>query len=211
MKFFYCALIVLFSCNLVAAQSKIKHHQITAGIGLISFKWLVYPWPSQTLEYGSMTTTSLFHLKYAYNFLIGKNCFMSAGLNFATFKYNDFYVPKQFGNINNLSRDTIRASFQSNSYLLRCNIGIISEDNNIIIGCGAGMGQRTQNLTNETLSYTDSASVYRKESQVTKGNEIPLGFEMTGFVSYYLNKNVGLYLEAGLAKSFLQTGVVFRF
>jgi hypothetical protein len=209
MKFFYCALIVLFSCNLVAAQSKIKHHQITAGIGLISFQRMAYPWQAEYLECYEMKTKSLFHLKYAYSFSLGNNYYISTGLNFATFKYNDFYVRKQFGNDPNLSRDTIRAVFQSDSYLLRCDVGYI--DNNCIVSFGVGMGKRTQNLSNVTLSYIDSTGVYRKEVPETRGNDMPLGFEMTCTIAYNLNKNVFLYLETGLAKSFLQTGVVFRF
>ncbi len=44
----------------------------------------------------------------------------------------------------------------------------------------------------------------------TPGTLIPLGFEITVGMRYYVSKNIGIYVEAGPAKSFIQGGLAVK-
>jgi hypothetical protein len=208
--FLYLIILFLQFLNKVQGQSNVKHHQISAGVGLLSAQQAVYPFQAEYLDYYKMNTQQLLHLKYAYQFTIMKEVYCSIGINYANFAYKDMYVSKQFSNDPNLSSDTTRLNFQSSSYLLRSDLNYYS-DGKICIYTGIGIGLRTQHVTNAYVSYVDSVGKYTVEAGSPKPNQMPVGFEATIGCKYFFHKNIGCYAEAGIAKSLLQFGIAISF
>jgi hypothetical protein len=208
--FFYLIILFLQCLFKTQAQPTIKHHQVAAGLGLLSAQQAVYPFQAEYLDYYKMNTQQLLHLKYAYQFTLKKELHFSIGFNYANFAYKDMYVSKQFSNDPNLSSDTTRLNFQSSSFLLRSNLNYYA-DGKICIYTGVGIGLRTQHVTNAHVSFVDSVGKFTVEAGIPKPNPIPLGFEATIGCKYFFHKNIGCYAEAGIAKSLLQFGLAISF
>ncbi len=149
-------------------------------------------------------------MKYAYQFKVRTNIYFGIGINYALFAYNNIYVHRNKFSNPNLSNDTVRLKFQSSSILLRGNANFEIEKN-LILYIGLGIGKRTQNVSNASVSYIDSLGKYIVEVGKSIDNPMPIGFETTLGCNYYFFKNLGAYWEVGLAKSMIQMGIIFRF
>jgi len=89
------------------------------------------------------------------------------------------------------------------SALARMNIHFGSSDK-LDVYWGFGIGYRTNNFKYYTTDPDDETVLAWKAL-------LPIGFETTMGVRYYLTDNIGIYAEAGLGKSVAQAGLAIKF
>ncbi len=70
------------------------------------------------------------------------------------------------------------------------------------MGLGIGYNKATFNYYSNDPDYVYSETI---------SSPIPLGFEVTLGLRYYFTPNIGIYAEAGLSKSILQSGLAIKF
>jgi hypothetical protein len=121
-----------------------------------------------------------------------------------SFNYRSFDVNySQYGTVDTVSLYTSGYKGKQFSVLARINTHFGTTDK-LDFYWGLGIGYRGGNRTFYTTDPQGTDSFSFKTL-------IPLGFETTLGVRYFFTDNIGVYVEAGLAKSLVQGGLAVKF
>ena len=127
------------------------------------------------------------------------------GINFAYCQYTFTNNYDFAGVINNGIYYTTQ--YTSYSFLAHFNFHFLSRYVNTKFDpyYGIGMGYKSV-----STSVSSNDSTFQKYNY-NLSNEGSIGFEMTLGLRYYVSNSIAIYVEAGLAKSWLQFGATFKF
>jgi hypothetical protein len=94
------------------------------------------------------------------------------------------------------------------SFIPRLNFHFYHENNlDLYAGFGFGYRMRKTTVTSNDPNFDQEQYI----SNLYDSFNIPIAFEGTFGMRYFITENVGLYSEIGFAKAILQAGVVFSF
>lgn len=197
---FFALFLVLFALSINAVQAQIYPKGTTnfsVGYGAFSYGNIILNLVTKNLKDVNIAKAGPLFIKGEYavadNFTVGLN------VNYSTassgFKLDSIkYVGKYSGDF----------SMRSTSIIGRANYTIPFAEDKAGFMIGGGVGYR-----GVRFSYTDD----NPQTPVDGGFSFPLPvtFELTFGVRYYITQNIGLYTEFGLTRSILQGGITARF
>lgn len=148
---------------------------------------------------GDMVNTSFIGPSYAKaEFMMSDR--VGFGINFA-YSYGQASFDRQDEEVDSLLYNT-ELTYKSYSILGRFNVHFMPADSRFDPYAGLGLGYRNSNYA----YVSNDPEVGTKDVN----GLLHMGMDLTIGVRYYLTDNIGIYGEAGLAKSIMQAGLVIR-
>jgi hypothetical protein len=197
---FFALFFVLFALSTHTAQAQIYPKGSTnfsVGYGAFSYGNIFLNLVTKDLKDVNITKTGPLFIKGEYavadNFTVGLNVNYSNASS--GFKLDSIqYVGKYSGNF----------SLRSTSVIARANYTIPFAEDKAGFMIGGGVGYR-----GVRLSYTDD----NPKTPIDGGFSIPVPvtFELTFGVRYYVTQNIGFYVESGITRALVQGGITARF
>lgn len=150
-------------------------------------------------EAGNFSTTRTGPIYFRAEYAVSNNFTAGIGVNFS--QYNTSFDIAE-NTITNKYAGTLKLN--SPSIMLRGMYHFPFANDRATFGIGGGIGYRRF-----SFDYQDNAPATPNTPALGFG--IPFTVEANLGVRYFVTQNVGLYAEAGLTRSLLQGGIVFKF
>jgi hypothetical protein len=174
---------------------------ISGGIGFLSLEGIAQTFITSVLSFTStytdLTTNASTPILVKGEYMVSDYIGLGLNVNYSTFKAN-FKVDKVYDGSADMTRTSI--IFRGNGHLGK----LISENNKSwdpFIGLGLGY----QNIQ---LNYADNQSL---TPDPTFTVPVPVTFEATAGIRYFMIPNIGAYLELGISRAFMQVGITAKF
>lgn len=193
---------LVFALFLNSAQAQIYPQgsvRFSAGYGAVVYGNIALKVLENQLKITNLKLSPFGPLYLKGEYAVANN--FTVGLNINYYKASSTFTLDSVKYVGQYS-GTLKLS--STSFILRANYTIPFADDRAGFMIGGGLGYR-----NFRPSYSDN----NPQTPIDGGISIPIPFtgELTLGLHYYLAENIGVYVETGVTRSFLQAGVTARF